>query len=336
MTRHWSIFALLLFLSVYIVHSDASKKNKIKLRDIEVITLRHGHWTTGRRTRPVPQLQCIGGTNRCKFLPQVVQCYNRGFNGEDIQWECKADLNANLRFNKIDVTCEGYDFPEDDYVLVGSCGLEYSIDTTDGTIPFPKPHFNKPHPNNLPKRPKKSDEPGFMTVVVLGIIASFMYLIYKNCIEPMDTEARRRRRASPPPSAPPPPPGFMPGFTPDDSSSHSSFTSSSHTSSSTSSPDSGFWSGFTWGGMAGYLLGSVNRNDQSLPPRNTEQRDTSSTSSSWSSWFWSQSNLRHRHRPEEHRREERSSFSRSSPEPSNSTQSSESHTSSGFGGTSRR
>lgn len=313
MTRHRlsSAISLLALLTLLICVTDASKKTKVKLRDIDVITLRHGQWTTGRRTRPVPQLACIGGTNRCKFLPQTVQCYNRGSNGQDIQWECKADMNKNLRFNKIDVTCEGYDFPEDDYVLVGSCGLEYSIDTVDGSTPFPEPHFNKPHPNSLPRRPKK-EEPGFGTVFVLAIIAGVMYLIYKNCIEPSDPESRARRRASPtaPPSpSSPPPPGFMPGFVPDPSSS--------------SSDSSGFWSGMTWGGMAGYLLGSLNRND-SVPLHQHTPPDTSTSSSSWSS-FWGGSNLRQRHQPREN-----------TSEPHGEATDAETRTASGFGDTRRR
>lgn len=319
MTRQRLSPAILLFalLTLLICVTDASQKTRIKLRDIDVITLRHGQWTTGRRTRPVPQLACIGGTNRCKFLPQTVQCYNRGSNGQDIQWECKADMNTNLRFNKIDVTCEGYDFPEDDYVLVGSCGLEYSIDTVDGSTPFPQPHFNKPHPNSLPKRPKK-DEPGFGTVLVLGIIASVMYLIYKNCIEPSDPERRARRRASPSAPSSPPPPGFMPGFAPDPCTSSSS---------STTSDSSGFWSGMTWGGLAGYLLGSMNRND-STPlhtPLHTHADPTQSTSSS-SSWsFWGSSNVRQRHQATENTNEYRGQ-----------PDTGETRTASGFGETKRR
>lgn len=27
--------------------------------------------------------------------------------------------------------CEGYDYPEDDYILLGSCGLEFTLDYTD-------------------------------------------------------------------------------------------------------------------------------------------------------------------------------------------------------------
>jgi hypothetical protein len=59
------------------------------------------------------------------FLYQVVQCYNRGWNGDDIQWECKTDMDNAYRFGEISVTCEGYSYPDDPYILKGSCGVCY-------------------------------------------------------------------------------------------------------------------------------------------------------------------------------------------------------------------
>ena len=34
------------------------------------------------------------------------------------------------RFGNIEVLCEGYDYPDDSYILKGSCGLEYTLDYT--------------------------------------------------------------------------------------------------------------------------------------------------------------------------------------------------------------
>ena len=80
--------------------------------------------TNGRRSAPVPQLNCVGGTAGCNaFKPQVVQCYNRGFDGQDYQWECKTDMDNAYRFGQVAVTCEGYSHPDDPYVLKGSCGV---------------------------------------------------------------------------------------------------------------------------------------------------------------------------------------------------------------------
>ena len=54
---------------------------------------------------------------------QVVQCYNRGWDGNDIQWECKTDMDNAYRFGQISVSCEGYSYPDDPYILKGSCGV---------------------------------------------------------------------------------------------------------------------------------------------------------------------------------------------------------------------
>ena len=86
--------------------------------------------TNGRRSSPVPQLKCVGGTAGCHaFQPQVVQCINRGSDGYDVQWECKTDMDSAYRFGQIQVSCEGYDYPDDPYVLRGSCGVGRLVHT---------------------------------------------------------------------------------------------------------------------------------------------------------------------------------------------------------------
>lgn len=39
------------------------------------------------------------------------------------QWECKAELDSKYQFGRIQVSCEGYEYPDDPYVLRGSCGV---------------------------------------------------------------------------------------------------------------------------------------------------------------------------------------------------------------------
>ena len=47
----------------------------------------------------------------------------------EFQWECKADLDKRVQFSVLKVSCEGYEYTSDPYVLIGSCGLEYSLET---------------------------------------------------------------------------------------------------------------------------------------------------------------------------------------------------------------
>merc|ERR1711962_1563107 len=104
---------------------------KVKLKDVDVLTLYQGKMTNGRRSSPIPQLQCRGGSAGCgAFVPEVVQCYNRGSDGLEIQWECKTEMPMEYKFGKVQVSCKGYDYPDDPYILAGSCGLEYTIDRT--------------------------------------------------------------------------------------------------------------------------------------------------------------------------------------------------------------
>lgn len=58
----------------------------VLLRDVQVLTLYKGRYTTARRSSPVPQLQCVGGSAGCQaFVPDVVQCQNKGWDGVDVQ-----------------------------------------------------------------------------------------------------------------------------------------------------------------------------------------------------------------------------------------------------------
>lgn len=66
-------------------------------------------------------------------LNQVVECDKAGYNQErsKFDWKCHADISERVRFNHVEVICEGYDYPEDDYILLGSCGLEFTLDYAD-------------------------------------------------------------------------------------------------------------------------------------------------------------------------------------------------------------
>ncbi|KAI8910245.1 store-operated calcium entry-associated regulatory factor precursor [Gorgonomyces haynaldii] len=103
---------------------------KVLLRDVQALTFYEGRMTTGRRSSPVPQLTQISGNAPRSSRPRVVQCVNVGFDGHDVQWRCSAELDSKVAFGETTVTCEGYNYPEDPYVLQGSCGLEYDLHRT--------------------------------------------------------------------------------------------------------------------------------------------------------------------------------------------------------------
>lgn len=152
MKIQFKIIQQLLFYCILTFSESSVNSQRVKLTDIEILTFFKERFTTGRRLSPVPQvknlklipcfirfivlkiiyffkLQCdsklrlLSYSNCYKFQPNIVQCYNRGLDGNEVRWECKADLDKRVRFSSLKVSCEGYEFTDDPYVLYGSCGV---------------------------------------------------------------------------------------------------------------------------------------------------------------------------------------------------------------------
>jgi len=118
---------LFFFLAIIIF---INAQQRIHLRDVQALTFQKGMYTTSRRTSPYPQLKKVGGEVTNSYEPSTVQCKNVGFDGAKVNWKCEADMDKKYKFGSIEVVCEGYEMPGDQYVLVGSCGLEYTLDYT--------------------------------------------------------------------------------------------------------------------------------------------------------------------------------------------------------------
>ena len=41
------------------------------------------------------------------------------------QWKCDAQLPKEYKLVETTVSCEGYDYPDDPYILAGSCGVSF-------------------------------------------------------------------------------------------------------------------------------------------------------------------------------------------------------------------
>ena len=103
--------------------ADSGKHKKVPIREVTSLLLHRGKMTTGRRASPVPQLNCL---SNCQDAPDTIYCSNAGHDGEDVVWECKSDP-AGAVFRDLNVQCEGYDYPDDPYILKGSCGIEFRM-----------------------------------------------------------------------------------------------------------------------------------------------------------------------------------------------------------------
>jgi len=104
-------------------------KDAILLSQVRTLTLYAQKSTSNRRVPAIPQLRCIGGNAQCRYTPDVMRCRNVGtdYGDEDVQWTCEAELPAEYKLGATNVICEGYDSADDPFVLKGSCGVEYRL-----------------------------------------------------------------------------------------------------------------------------------------------------------------------------------------------------------------
>ncbi|XP_054843285.1 store-operated calcium entry-associated regulatory factor [Eublepharis macularius] len=229
------------------------RPEKILLREVQALTLYSGQYTNSQRTSPIPQLQCTGGSAGCAaHTPEVVQCYNKGWDGYDVQWECKAQLDHSYRFGKIEVSCEGYEYPDDPYVLKGSCGLQYTLELNKNGQH--KASYFDSHPSAVTHDSIASGA-GLVLVVLFVVLVYGVYKLFLCDNRPQQgfsygdgpSETYRPNHQNPPP------PGFK-----------STFTGAASGFGSDSNSGPGFWTGLGAGGLLGYLAG--NRRSPSYSP----------------------------------------------------------------------
>ena len=134
-----AIFSTTLQAKKYTKASDA-----VLLSNVRSLTLQKDRLTTGRRSKPVQQMACVGGSGKGLHDVDVMRCKNSGaeYDPEDVQWTCQANLPPEFKLGSTEVVCEGYDSPDDPYVLKGSCGVEYRLVLTEqGEEKFSKQGF---------------------------------------------------------------------------------------------------------------------------------------------------------------------------------------------------
>ncbi|NXD27771.1 SARAF factor, partial [Spelaeornis formosus] len=187
----------------------------VLLRDVQALTLHRGQYTTSRRTAAVPQLQCTGGSAGCSRVPEVVQCYNKGWDGYDVQWQCKADLENVYRFGQIEVSCEGYDYPDDPYILRGSCSLLFRLELTEEGERKVKNSGGFGSSYYQSKKDYFDSGSGAVIVIVLLILAFGVYKFFLSNKQSQQSSGQSDRFSQPfwQSQQAPPPPGFQSIYT---------------------------------------------------------------------------------------------------------------------------
>lgn len=125
--------AFLALLGLSDLCSARKPSDSVLLTSVKTLTLRKDAKTSHRRVSAIPQLKCVGGNARGLYEVDVMRCKNQGsdYDDENIQWTCAASLPEEFKLGATDVICEGYDSPQDPYILKGSCGVEYRLLLTE-------------------------------------------------------------------------------------------------------------------------------------------------------------------------------------------------------------
>jgi len=238
-------------------------QDKVLLDGVRALTLENGKYTQARRVSAIPQLQCVGGDalGYNKYYPKVVQCVNVGGDGAgDVNWECKADLDSDVRFGKTIVSCEGYDYSEDPYILKGSCGLEYELEFTSqgrqrqqgGSY---SSYGQSAYAQGTQYYQQSSNGSGWASLIFFGIFAFIIFGLVRQC---MQNSASGTYGSGSSTYGSGSGSGYGNGYgTGSGSSSYGGYPSAgcapSAPSYSTYRP--GFWSGLGGGSLLGYLFG---------------------------------------------------------------------------------
>lgn len=308
-----ALWALLLATAAPTAHAAQKSKNAILLSQVKTLTLRGaGAQTTHRRVSAMPQLQCKSSPALCHLHEiDVMRCTNQGaaYETEDIQWSCTASLPPELKLGGTDVMCEGYSGPDDDYVLKGSCGVQYLLVLTEaGEKRYPDLDGGSgswnPNKNGI-------DAGGILFgILFVGVLA---WMVYSACVNANGNNGAITRRPRGGGGG-----GGGPGFGGggggyprfDDSNDDPPPPYSSKPRGSSQQQQGwrpGFWSGTAAGAAAGYFAGNRdNRTQQPLQRNYGSGWGGSSGSPGWGAGS------------------------------SSSSSSSDRHESTGFGGTSRR
>eukprot|EP00013_Stygamoeba_regulata_P014522 CAMPEP_0177687414 /NCGR_PEP_ID=MMETSP0447-20121125/34120_1 /TAXON_ID=0 /ORGANISM="Stygamoeba regulata, Strain BSH-02190019" /LENGTH=294 /DNA_ID=CAMNT_0019197663 /DNA_START=65 /DNA_END=946 /DNA_ORIENTATION=- len=233
------VISIVLILSIasiaHVAHADSPK---VRLTDVKALVFRRGALTTGRRSAPVQQLTCVGG-NACHVVLDSVMCQNVGDDGFDVTWKCQADMESKYRFGKVTVTCEGYDHPDDPFILRGSCGLEYELHSSDqGYHSYTKGYTDSYSSGGF-----------FSNLFPILLIAFVAYILYSAFMGGGGQGAAGGYGGGYGPG------GGGGGFGPGGGSYPGGYGGGVYPS---QSGGGGFWSGMATGGLLGYMFGRPN------------------------------------------------------------------------------
>ncbi|KAK4456587.1 hypothetical protein QBC42DRAFT_280952 [Cladorrhinum samala] len=186
-----------------------------------------------------------------------MRCVNSGssYTSQDIQWTCTTTLPSTLKLDNTNVICEGYDSPDDVYVLKGSCGVEYSLSLTEEG----RTKYGNVGNGGSSWEGTGTDGKIFWIIFVAVVAWIFWGAFFKDRNGRGENGGRRARRDNDPP------PAYSERYD------QPAFTSSSYPSRQRQQDAGGwrpgFWTGMATGGAMGYAAGARNNNRNTFGSR---------------------------------------------------------------------
>jgi SOCE-associated regulatory factor of calcium homoeostasis len=112
--------------------------DRVYFLSLSVLSFSVDQYTASRRGSPHAQLTCTGGSAAGAFRVKLVDCYNIGLehataggfsSGVVPVWHCiPSPAVSQARIAHPQITCEGYSYGGDEYVLKNSCYLEFELE----------------------------------------------------------------------------------------------------------------------------------------------------------------------------------------------------------------
>jgi hypothetical protein len=178
-------------------HSKTSTSKKVLLSNIDTLTLHAGRLTSHRRIPAIPQLKCINDPVCNLHQVETIRCRNQGssYSESDVQWTCTAELPPEFKLGSTEVLCEGYESPEDNYILKGSCGVEYRLLFTEaGEKKYRE--WLRDRKLKEPESGQANDSAGAIIFMVLfiGTLLWILYTAFRTARTPVEDRRRQRPR----------------------------------------------------------------------------------------------------------------------------------------------
>ncbi|GAA5943394.1 uncharacterized protein JCM15063_002934 [Sporobolomyces koalae] len=226
----------------------STRSNRIPTTAMTALTLHADRETTHRRNHPVPQLTCIG-TLCYQYEPETIQCQAVGQDGGGgLEWKCQAELPNGIKFGQVEVGCEGWDGPDDEYILRGSCALTYSL------VPSTKAFERGQIPYRTSSRPQVTISTSSLNLLVLVLFVYCIYTLVPSLVTRIHRFLTRRPRPRSHWSGGPGNNNDGDGGPPPPPYSRSPPPSKIASGSSSSNWRPGFWSGLAAGAVADRFL----------------------------------------------------------------------------------